>query len=134
MRVFAGMTALGVAVLAWIGAAGQQAVYPRPTEGPGVVTVTGTVAVGNTPSVNATQAGEWKVAVANAPEVHVANTPSVAVAAPEFLKQKRSYELTWPDGAREVIVVEQIGRDGWVRVGDERWVNLALARSLQARQ
>jgi membrane-bound ClpP family serine protease len=45
-----------------------------------------------------------------------------------------SYEVTWTDGTREVIVVERIGRDGWVRVEGERWVNVALARSVQAKR
>jgi hypothetical protein len=90
------------------------------------VTVAGTV--------KASQVGDWRVAVANVPDVNVVNIPSVAVAAPEFLRVKGSYEITWPDGVAEGIVVQEIGRDGWVRGQGERWINLALARSVQARR
>jgi membrane-bound ClpP family serine protease len=125
MRTLIAVVAVGLAGFAWTAGA-QQVLQPKANQGSGVVTIGGTVDVGNTPSVKAGQLGDWTVSIAN--------TPAVTVAAPEFLKGQRSYEVTWTDGTREVIVVERIGRDGWVRVDGERWVNVALARSLQARR
>ena len=106
-------------------AAGQEM---RPTPGPvsGIVKVEGTVDVGRLPPVEARQLGDWRVAVTN--------TPSVQVAPAEFLKVGTQYAVTWPDGVQEVIGVEQVLPSAWVRTtagGRIRWVNLALARSIQ---
>lgn len=125
MRIIVAAALVGVAVLGWTRAGAQQVLQPQANSGSGVVTVEG--------AVRATQVGDWRVSVANAPDVHVVNTPSVAVAAPEFLKLRGSYEVTWPDGSRESIVVAQIGRDGWVRVEADRWVNVLAARSVKSR-
>lgn len=126
MRILIGGLVLFVAGLAWTGAGAQQELQPKANVGSGVVTVAG--------NVKASQVGDWRVAVANVPDVNIVNTPSVAVAAPEFLRVKGSYEITWPDGVSEGIVVQEIGRGGWVRGQGERWINLALARSVQARR
>jgi len=112
--------------------AGQ--VQPVPGPGTGIVTVSGTVDVGNVPSVNAGQRGDWKVAVSNAPDVRVVNTPTVAIAPVQFLKAGSRYEIVWSAGDREVIGVAQLGSEGWVRVnggGRRRWVNIAAARAVE---
>ena len=121
--------ALALTALVWTGARAQ--VSREPSAGSGVVTVAGRVEVVNTPSVSAGQLGEWKVAVANAPDVHVANTPAVVVASPNFVKTRRRYDVIWPNGDRELVTVEQTGRDGWVRVDTHRWINVTAARSLE---
>ena len=120
-----------LAVLLCIGIAAQQT-QPFPGPGTGVVPVTGTVNIANTPSVTASQAGEWKVAVSNAPDVRVVNP--VVVAPPDFLKKGARYGITWPTGNSETLVVAQVGPLGWIRAeetGRVRWVNVATARSIE---
>lgn len=130
MRTWVALSALGVTGVLWSGGA---QVEPRPSPGSGIVTVAGTVDVGNEPSVRAAQSGDWKVAVANTPDVTIANTPSVTVAAPHFVKTRTRYEVIWPNGDRETVAVEQTARDGWVRVSDRRWINVGAARSVEAK-
>ena len=133
IRVTTALVAAGV--LAWVGVAAQPT-QPRPGPGSGVVTVEGSVIVANIPTVQAMQLGDWKVTVANAPDVRVANAPTVHVAGPAFLKVEGRYELVWSTGDRETVVVRQLGQGGWIRVdgatGRERWVNLTTARSVAA--
>ena len=127
MRSLIAACVLGAAGLAWSGAAAQAP--PQASPGTGVVTIAGTVEVANTPSVNAGQLGEWKVAVAN--------TPSVTTPPPDFLRAGGRYDVTWANGDAERVVLEQIGRDGWVRVqapDGTRWINVAAARSLLAKR
>src|SRR4051812_17801876 len=94
------MTAVfGLLALGWIAtSAAPQNAQAIPGVGSGVTTVVGTVNVGNTPAVTianapavtASQAGEWRVAVAN--------TPSVIVALPAFVRAGAQYECVWPSG------------------------------------
>lgn len=125
---------LAVAMMAWVVNSSGQAVKPVPGPGTGIVTVEGTVnvgntptvTVGNTPTVHAAQSGNWKVMLANAPSVTVTN--------PDFLRVKRVYLVTWPDRATESIEVAELGVNGWVRVerqGRRRWVNLGQALFLE---
>ncbi|MGB2718066.1 MAG: hypothetical protein WBC51_28020 [Vicinamibacterales bacterium] len=127
-------TMLVVAMLAWVVKPSGQAVRPVPGPGTGIVTVEGTVnvgntptvAVGNTPTVNAAQSGNWKVMLANAPSVTVTN--------PDFLRVNRVYIVTWPDRATESVEVAELGANGWIRVerqGRRRWVNLGQALFLE---
>lgn len=133
---------IAVAVMAtgailWVRLSSGQEVRSNPGPGSGIVRVTGSVDVGNTPLVDAAQRGDWKVAVANAPDVRVTNTPTVAAAPPDFLKSGRRYQVTWPSGQREEIAVAQIGSGGWARIepgsadGRRRWVNLAGAQAVE---
>ena len=119
----------------WAATAAQQEQAKVPGPGTGIFKVIGTVDVGNVPTVLATQAGQWKVDVANAPEVRVAGAPPLVLAAPEFLKIKSRCDITWTAGDRETVQLVQLGPGGWVRVqtdnGRQRWVNLALARSVE---
>ena len=123
MSVVAGV----VIALLGIGLAAQQDVRPVPGPGTGIVKVTGTVDVGALPPVEALQRGDWKVAVTNTAHVHV--MPA------EFLKVGAVYAITWSDGVKEGLTVEQILPGGWVRTavadGRRRWVNLTSARSVQ---
>jgi hypothetical protein len=122
-----------LAGLGWIGLAAQQT-QPFPGPGSGVVTISGGVDVRNTPSVNAAQRGEWKVAIDNAPDVRIANTPNVALTAPDFLSKGGRYQLTWPNGDREVVTIASGGSAGWVRLettGRRRWINIAALRSVE---
>ena len=123
MRSLVVIAVLGAAGFLWTGVGAQ--VYRQPDAGTGLVTVAGAVEITNTPSVMATQVGPWKV--------DVANTPSVTLPPPDFLRSRTKYEVVWPNGDRESVVVDQIGRDGWVRVDDHRWINVAGARSLEAK-
>ncbi|HEX2456541.1 MAG TPA: hypothetical protein VHI99_22775 [Vicinamibacterales bacterium] len=107
-----------------------QLVQPVPGPGSGIVTVSGSVSVANTPSVNAAQSGDWKVTLANTPIVHLAP--------PEFLRPGGRYEVVSTSGQRETIAVLQIGSAGWaawVKVqtpdGRARWINVAAAASVE---
>jgi len=104
--------------------AGQ--VQPRPGAGTGVVTVTGTVDLGEVPPLLTMQSGDWKVAVTNVPP---------AVRAPlGIVRVGGSYEVSWTTSERDVIRIEEIGPGGWVRgtVADRNaWLNLDAARSVR---
>lgn len=109
-----------------------QLTQPVPGPGSGVVTVVGNVSVANTPSVNAAQAGDWRVTLAN--------TPAVLLTPPQFLRPRGHYDVVWSSGQRETIAVLQIGNGGWggwVRVettdGRTRWINVAAAASVEER-
>ena len=126
------VTAVGIAVvgLAWgLPARGQ--VQPVPGPGSGVVTVVGRVEVVDG-VIEARQSGDWKVAVANAPDVRVVNTPTVAPAPLPFLKVGARLEVVWPDNTTATIRVVQLGGGGWCLTEGQRpqWINLSLARSV----
>ena len=88
------------------------------------MTVAGTVDIGRMPPVAATQQGEWRMAVTNAPTVVVAPLP--------FVKAGGRYRITWSDGATQIVNVTQAEPGGWVRTADSEptWVNLTGARSV----
>ena len=100
-------------------------VQPVPGPGTGVVTVTGTVDIGNAPAVNAVQQGNWKVAVGELPAVTMAPLP--------FLKEGRTYRITWPVGETQTITVHNTGPGGWVATDatQRSWLNLSGARSVE---
>jgi hypothetical protein len=131
LRVALGSAALVITLGAFL--YGQEA-QKVPGFGTGVVTVAGTVDIGNTPLVLAHQAGEWKVVLAAPPDVRVVNAPSVSVPTPAFLKSGGRYEITWSTGDRQVIRVIEVASDGWLKVeaAAERWINIASARSVAA--
>ena len=90
--------------------------------------------VATIPIVRVAPAGEWRMTVANVPDVRVVNTPTVASAAPDFVRSGARYEITWSGGERETVTVSQALPGGWIRVeeGDRRrWLNVAAARSLE---
>src|SRR5512145_1299475 len=89
VAIGAAALAIGVGALAF-----AQDTQPIPGFGSGILKVSGTVDIGNTPLVLAHQAGEWKVVVANAPDVRVASLPAVSVAPPEFVRKGSRYEIT----------------------------------------
>lgn len=131
MRVALGVTAL--ATVLGVVAYAQQETQRLPGFGTGIVKVEGTVDIGNMPLVLAHQSGEWKITIANAPDVRVVSTPDVSLAAPAFLKKDNRYEITWSTGDRQVIRVVQVAPGGWIKVDGgarERWVNLASARAV----
>src|SRR5688572_16070079 len=131
MRIAVAMCVL----LAWCAAASlsvraQQDVRSTPGPGSGRMTVD----VATIPIVQVAPAGDWRMTVANVPDVRVVNTPTVASAAPDFLRSGARYEITWSDGERETISVSEALPGGWLRVegGDRRrWLNVAAARSLE---
>jgi hypothetical protein len=131
MRVALGAAALVSTLGAFLYA---QEVQKVPGFGTGVVTVAGTVDIGNTPLVLAHQAGEWKVVLAAPPDVRVVNAPSVSVPTPAFLRSGSRYEITWSTGDRQVVRVIEVAPGGWLRVESpaERWINIASARSVEA--
>jgi hypothetical protein len=121
------------ATLGWAVSSAQVQSVPGP--GTGVVTVTGEVGIANKPTVLAMQQGDWHVSLAGTTPVSVTNTPSVALALPFTPKNGARYEIVWPTGERENIVVMQGAAGAWVRVErnattGERWVNLAGARAV----
>ena len=130
--------ALGAAALA--GTFGvflyAQEVQKVPSFGSGVVSVTGTVDIGNTPLVLAHQAGEWKVVFAAPQDVRVVNSlPTSPPPTPSFLKAGGRYAITWSTGDRQDIRILEVASGGWVRVESatrERWINIASARSVEA--
>lgn len=130
------LTAIGLALLAggaWAARSVQVQRVPGP--GTGIVTVTGEVNVANRPTVMAAQQGEWKVLAADVVPVTVSSMPAVTVTFPIALKKGSRYEIVWPAGEREVILVADGGRTPWVRVerdgaGAARWVNVSAARAI----
>ena len=122
-RIVAGV----VFALLCVALAAHQDVRPVPGPGTGIVTVTGAVDVGAMPPVEAVQRGDWKMAVTN--------TPTVQVTPAEFLRTGAVYAITWADGVQETLSIEQVLPGTWVRTanaeGKRRWVNLAVARSVQ---
>lgn len=120
---------------AWAGAA-QQTQPTMPGPGTGVVTVTGDVRIANRPSVEATQQGEWKVAVANTAPVTVTNTPTVSLAMPFTLRKGARYEIVWSAGERETVTIGDAGASAWVlaeptgQLPGRRWLNLNQVRSI----
>lgn len=126
------VTAAGIAIvgLAWgLQARGQVQQVPGP--GSGVVSVVGRVEVADG-LIQARQSGDWKVAIANAPDVRVVNTPTVVPAPLPFLKVGARLEATWPDNTTLTFRVAQLGGGGWCLTEGQRpaWVNLNLARSV----
>ena len=121
---------IAAATVLWVAvSAQQQEMKPRPGPGSGITNVAGEVAITNTPTVQAAQAGEWQVSVANVPGVRVTELPS-----PGFLRSGTSYEITWADGATETVQVDKSAGNGWIEVErGRRWVNVSSARSIQAR-
>lgn len=121
--------AIGTAAAVWVGVAARQDAQPRPALGSGRVDVN----VINTPAVTAQQGGEWRVALAGPADVRVANQPQVRIAGPAFLQAGRAYRVTWDDGQTEVITVTALSGDGWVQIGSGSWINVAVARAIEAR-
>lgn len=127
------VTAAGIAIvgLAWgLQARGQVQQVPGP--GSGVVSVVGRVEVADG-LIQARQSGDWKVLVANTPDVRVVNTPTVVPAPLPFLKAGVRLQVTWADGSTATIRVVQPGGGGWCLTEGQRpaWVNLNLARSVE---
>jgi hypothetical protein len=113
--------------------AARQDAQPRPALGSGRVDVN----VINEPAVTALQGGDWRVALAGPADVRVSNQPRVTVAGPTFLQAGRAYRVTWDGGQTEVVTVAALSGDGWVQVeagGRGYWINLAVARAIEARQ
>lgn len=132
MRVALGAAALIAAFGVFLYAQEAQKV---PGFGTGIVTVSGTVDIGNTPLVLAHQAGEWKVVLAAPADVRVTNSPNVSMPSPAFLKSGGRYDITWSTGDRQTIRVVEVSPGGWLRVEStprERWINIASARSVEA--
>ena len=120
-----------MAGLAWgIPARGQVQAVPGP--GSGVVSVVGRVEVADG-LIQARQSGDWKVGVANTPDVRVVNTPTVVPAPLPFVKAGVRLLVTWADGSTVTIRVVQPGGGGWCLTESQRpaWVNLNLARSVE---
>lgn len=130
-RYIVGLVLLA-AVAATAVAAGQGQSVPG--LGTGVVTVKGVVDIANT--VPVTQSGPWKVGVDGTTDVRVTNEPVVWIAPPSFIKARARYAITWNGGETETVTVSAIAGAGWVQVttnnGSTRWVNLTLARAIEA--
>jgi hypothetical protein len=125
MRTRLVATSVAAVALLWVGTSAQLT-QPLPGPGSGIVKVEGTVDVRRMPvvSVNAAQQGDWRVAIAN--------TPTITVASPAFVKVGARYQITWATGERELVQVAAVEPGGWVRVADkpDRWINISSARSL----
>ena len=133
MRIAIAAAAVGVAGVLWAGVAAQQELLPKPGPGSGVVQVTGTVHVLNTPDVRVSNTPD--VRVSNTPDVRITQLPPVAIAPAPFVRKNRQYTITWTDGGTERITVLETGQDGWVEVEGTRarWVNLRAAKSIEER-
>ena len=130
-RQIVGVILLAAAAVAAVSARQGQSV---PGLGTGVVTVKGVVGIANT--VPVTQSGAWKVGVDGTADVRVSNEPIVWIAPPSFIKARGRYAITWGGGEREDVTVSAVAGAGWVEVttnnGSSRWVNLTLARAIDA--
>lgn len=125
---------IGASFLVGLGDATGQQTQRMPGPGSGIVPVSGTVEIGNTPSVKATQLGDWRVSIGNQADVRVTNTPVVNIAIPDMVKKGTRYSITWATGEQETVAVTQVGSSGWVRVerdGRVRWINLSSARAIE---
>jgi hypothetical protein len=128
MRLAVMSVVIATAALVWNAAAAQQEMRSTPGPGSGIMNVAGTVNVGNVPDVYASQRGAWKVDVSSTPAVTAASLPFVAVGS--------RYLVIWQDGGSQTVTIAASGPGGWVRVnsdGQPRWVNLAVARAVEAR-
>jgi hypothetical protein len=117
--------AIAVAAVLWVRPSVGQ-VQPMPGPGSGIVTVKGTVNLGDVPPVNVTQLGEWKVAVTSAPAAVIAPLP--------FIKMGGRYQVVWNASEQEVVRITQLGTAGWFRVETAQktlWLNLNTARSVE---
>jgi hypothetical protein len=124
---------MAVAALCWARSTDGQ-VQSVPGPGSGIVTVQGEVDVRRLPPIDAGQRGDWKVSLANVPDVRVVNTPTVTAAPLAFLKAGGRYAVTWPAGDTQRIGVAELGSGGWVRAagqGRQLWLNLATAKAIQ---
>jgi hypothetical protein len=129
--VITSVVAGAAAIALGIGARAQVQTLPGP--GSGIVTVTGRVEVADG-VIHAVQNGEWKVLVANAPDVRVVNTPTVAPAPLPFLKVGARIAIIWPDGVRDTLQISQLGGGSWILADGSsrpRWINLTGARSIE---
>jgi len=129
MRGVAIGIALAGVVMLWAGTAARQEVRSTPGPTSGIMTVRGTVDIGNAPAVTAAQQGEWRVAVSSA--------PPVVMAGPVFVVRGGRYTITWPTGTLETVTVVEPGGAGWAQVafpagdGRPRWVNLGAAIAVE---
>ncbi len=124
---------MAVAALCWTRSTDGQ-VQSVPGPGSGIVTVQGEVDIRRLPPIDAYQRGDWKVFLANVPDVRVVNTPAVTLAPLAFLKAGGRYFVTWSAGDTETIGVAELGSGGWVRAagqGRRRWLNLATAKAIE---
>jgi hypothetical protein len=119
--------AVGVAGLLWVAvSAQQQEMKPLPGPGSGITNVTGSVSITGTPAVLASQEGDWAVAVSNVPSVRIMEVPS-----PGFLRAGYRYEITWPGGDTDTVLIDRIAGNGWIEVErGRRWINVTSARSI----
>ena len=125
MRIVLVVGSLALVAMVWPGLSAQQEMLPRPGPGSGLSKVTGSVTIDEMPDVNAKQRGPWRVGITELPEVHLAGL--------SFLRAGSRYEVTWPAGDKETLAVTAVTSNGWVKVDQRsRWVNLALARSVEA--
>jgi hypothetical protein len=127
MRKLSIVLSIAAAAVLWVAvSAQQQEMKPKPGPGSGITNVVGEVAITNTPTVQANQAGPWQVSVENVPGVRVTEFPS-----PGFLRSGVRYEITWAEGATETVQVEKSAGNGWIEVErGRRWVNVTTARSI----
>ena len=127
MKLKLAVMTLIVAAFGWAAIPAGQDVRPVPGPGTGIVTVTGSVDIGNMPPVR--QGSDW--------QVRFASPPDVRLMPPEFVKPRGRLELTWMGGGSETVVVLEAGAGGWARVesssGRPRWVNLAQAQAVEER-
>ena len=128
------VTSMAVAVVAIaLGLTARGQVQPVPGPGSGVVTVTGRVEVVDG-MVRSSQNGDWKVQIANVPNVRVVDIATVTRAALPFLKTGARVTVMWQDGTQETIRIGQLGSGGWVfddSTSRRRWLNLDGARSVE---
>jgi hypothetical protein len=127
---------VGVILVAGVGVTSLSARQGQsvPGLGSGVVTVKGVVGITNT--VPVTQSGAWRVGVDGTANVRIENEPIVWIAPPSFIKARGRYGITWNSGETENVTISGMAGAGWVEVttnnGSTRWVNLTLARAIEA--
>ena len=124
MRNVVVLGSLAFAAAVWSGVSAQQEMQARPGPGSGITRVAGSVTIDEMPDVSAKQRGEWRVGITGVPDVRIAG--------PTFIRQGGRYEVTWPNGEKESVLVAEAGANGWIRVERNRWVNLEHARAVES--
>jgi len=126
--------AVGLALAFVVVMASAGPLHSAPQQIPGLATAgSAPVQITNQPTVQAAQAGEWRVTVPGNVGVTLARGAVVSFEAPPFIEANHKYVIRWGAGLTGTYTVLEINH-GWalVRAGSSRlWVNTALAVAIE---
>ena len=128
------IVALGSVLTAVLVLATATALRSAPQQIPGLATSgSAPVQVVNQPTVQAVQAGDWRVAVPGNVSVTLSHAAVTSFEAPPFIEANHKYIIRWGAGLTGTYTVIEVNH-GWalVRSGSSRlWVNTALAVAIE---